>query len=196
MLIPCGLVSKRSTEVLIFSRLRISLGLSRVISLDFHRASCNWVASFFNGELSCNWDFFSCKLGCNWFFQLQVRLQLQMMHPNHSIYFVIYASDELQHKLQLRYNDISLLSSKLILDRLDLDTPKDQIARPHAASLLSCWVELSWTQPVVEIFYGSVAFSYCLIANLLSWNVKLVFYWNWERCNWPSPCANAPWSCR
>jgi hypothetical protein len=48
------------------------------------------------------------------FFQLQVILQLGTIHPNRWICFVIRANSE----LQLRYDNVILLSHKLMLSRL------------------------------------------------------------------------------
>jgi hypothetical protein len=43
-----------------------------------------------------------------------VRLQLETIYLDRKICFIICASGELQYELQLKYNDINLLSSKVI----------------------------------------------------------------------------------
>jgi hypothetical protein len=51
-----------------------------------------------------------------------VRLQLEMIHSTRQICFVIHASGELQYDLQLKCDDIILLSTKLVSSKA-LGTP-------------------------------------------------------------------------
>jgi hypothetical protein len=52
------------------------------------------------------------------FFQLQVMSKLGTIHLDPLNYFVIRVNSKLQHELQLRYDDVILLNTKLILGRL------------------------------------------------------------------------------